>query len=94
MAASGLPVGSICGNYEGPIIHPDPAERESRLADVVRTLEFADAIGARGVIRCAGLLAHRSMPEMSPPMPDHVALSPMKTRSSRNCCLALLAEVD
>ena len=24
MAASGLPVGSICGTYEGPIIHPDP----------------------------------------------------------------------
>ena len=55
MAASGLPVGSICGSYEGPIIHPDPAERESRLADLVRTLEFADAIGARGVIASAHL---------------------------------------
>ena len=50
MAASGLPVGSICGSYEGPIIHPDPAVRESRLTDLIRTLEFADAIGARGVI--------------------------------------------
>ena len=42
MAASGLSVGSICGTYEGPIVHPDPGERESRLADFIRTLEFAD----------------------------------------------------
>ena len=47
MAASGLPVGSICGTYEGPIVHPDPAERGTRLADLIRTLEFADQIGAR-----------------------------------------------
>lgn len=69
MAASGLPVGSICGTYEGPIIHPDPAVRESRLADFIRTLEFADAIGARGVI-LVPVFASNFMPEISPPMPD------------------------
>ena len=69
MAASGLPVGSICGTYEGPIIHPDPAERESRLADLIRTLEFADQIGARGVIQVP-IFASTFMPEISPPMPD------------------------
>lgn len=69
MAASGTPVGSICGTYEGPIIHPDPAERESRLADVIRTLEFADAIGARGVI-LVPVFSPTFQPEISPPMPD------------------------
>ena len=69
MAASGLPVGSICGTYEGPIVHPDPAERGSRLADLIRTLEFADEIGARGVI-VVPIFASTFMPESSPPMPD------------------------
>ena len=65
MAASGLPVGSICGSYEGPIIHPDPAERESRLTDLIRTLEFADAIGARGVI-AVPIFRPNFLPELSP----------------------------
>ena len=65
MAASGLPVGSICGSYEGPIIHPDPTERESRLADLIRTLEFADAIGARGVI-AVPIFSPKFLPELSP----------------------------
>lgn len=69
MAASGLPVGSICGTYEGPIVHPDPVERKSRLADLIRTLEFADEIGARGVI-VVPIFASTFMPESSPPMPD------------------------
>ena len=65
MAASGLPVGSICGTYEGPIIHPDPAVRESRLTDLIRTLEFADAIGARGVI-LVPIFSPKFLPELSP----------------------------
>ena len=69
MAASGLSVGSVCGTYEGPIVHPDPAERGSRLADLIRTLEFADEIGARGVI-VVPIFASTFMPESSPPMPD------------------------
>ncbi len=90
MAASGLPVGSICGTYEGPIIHPDPAERESRLADVIRTLEFADEIGARGVI-LVPIFASTFMPEISPPMPD---LSPYADEDTliTQLLLALLAE--
>ena len=68
MRESGLPVGSICGTYEGPIIHPDPAERERRLTDLIRTLEFADEIGARGVIQVP-IFASSFMPELSPPMP-------------------------
>ncbi|MCY4071755.1 MAG: sugar phosphate isomerase/epimerase [Chloroflexi bacterium] len=89
-AASGLPVGSICGTYEGPIIHPDPAERESRLADLIRTLEFADAIGARGVI-LVPIFSSTFMPEMSPPMPD---LSPFADEDAliTQLLLALLAE--
>ena len=70
MAASGLPVGSICGTYEGPIVHPDLAERESRLADLIRTLEFADEIGARGVIVVPIFCVKHSCPRCSPPMPD------------------------
>ena len=91
MAASGLPVGSICGNYEGPIIHPDPAERESRLADVIRTLEFADEIGARGVILIP-IFSLAFMPEMSPSMPD---LSPYADEDTliTNLLLAMLAKV-
>ncbi len=65
MVASGLPVGSICGTYAGPIIHPDPVERENRLADVIRTLEFADEIGARGVISVP-IFSPKFMPELSP----------------------------
>ena len=79
MAVSGLPVGSICGTYEGPIIHPDPAERDSRLADLIRTLEFADAIGARGVI-VVPIFSSTFMPEMSPPMPDMSPVGSTKTR--------------
>ena len=91
MAASGLPVGSICGNYEGPIIHPDPAERESRLADVIRTLEFADEIGARGLI-LVPVFASSFMPEMSLPMPD---LSPYADEDTliTNLLLAMLEQV-
>lgn len=91
MAASGLPVGSICGNYEGPIIHPDPSERESRLADVIRTLEFADEIGARGLI-LVPIFASTFMPEISPPMPD---LSPFADEDAliTNLLLAMLGEV-
>ena len=90
MSASGLPVGSICGNYEGPIIHPDPAERESRLADLIRTLEFADEIGARGVI-LVPIFSPKFQPEMSPPMPD---LSPVADEDAliTQLLLAMLAE--
>ena len=35
MQASGLPVSSICATWEGNIVHPDPAERELRLAGLV-----------------------------------------------------------
>ena len=91
MTASGLPVGSICGTYEGPIIHPDPAQRKSRLADVIRTLEFADAIGARGVI-LVPVFSPTFQPEMSPPMPD---MSPFADEDTliTQLLLALLAEV-
>ena len=91
MTASGLPVGSICGNYEGPIIHPDPDERESRLADLIRTLEFADEIGARGVI-VVPVFSPTFQPEMSPPMPD---MSPFADEDTliTQLLLALLAEI-
>ena len=91
MAASGIPVGSICGNYEGPIVHQDPAERESRLADLIRTLEFADEIGARGVI-LVPIFSSAFMPEVSPSMPD---LSPYADEDTliTQLLLALLAEV-
>ncbi len=91
MAASGLPVGSICGNYEGPIIHADRTERESRLADFLRTLEFADAIGARGVI-LVPIFSPSVQPETSAPMPD---LSPFADEDTltTNLLLAMLAEV-
>ena len=90
MAASGLQVGSICGSYEGPIIHPDPAERESRLADLIRTLEFADAIGARGVI-AVPVFSSSFMPELSPPMPD---MSPIADEDAltTELLLAMLGE--
>ncbi|MCY3867305.1 MAG: sugar phosphate isomerase/epimerase [Chloroflexi bacterium] len=88
MAASGLPVGSICGTYEGPIVHPDPAERGSRLAD---TLEFADEIGARGVI-VVPIFSSTFMPEMSPPMPD---MSPVADEDAliTKLLLTMLAEL-
>jgi len=92
MAASGMPVGSICGTYEGPIIHPDPAERESRLADVIRTLEFADEIGARGVI-VVPAFSPKFLPELSPQsLPD---LSPFADEDTliTKLLLAMLAEV-
>lgn len=89
--ASGIPVGSICGTYEGPIIHPDPVERESRLTDVIRTLEFADEIGARGVILVPAF-SSTFMPEISPPMPD---LSPFADEDTliTHLLLALLGQV-
>ena len=91
MAASGLPVGSICGTYEGPIVHPDPVERESRLADLIRTLEFADEIGARGVI-VVPIFSSSFMPESSPPMPD---MSPVAGEDTliTQLLLAMLGEV-
>ena len=91
MAASGLPVGSICGNFEGPIVHPDPAERESRLADLIRTLEFADEIGARGVISVP-IFSSTFMPEMSPPISD---MSPFADEDTliTQLLLAMLGEV-
>ena len=91
MAVSGLPVGSICGTYEGPIIHPDPAERESRLADLIRTLEFADAIGARGVI-VVPIFSSSFMPELSSPMPD---MSPVADEDAliTQLLLAMLGDV-
>lgn len=91
MSASGLPVGSICGTFEGPIVHPDPAERESRLADLIRTLEFADGIGARGVI-LVPIFSSTFMPEMSPPMPD---MSPIADEDAliTKLLLAMLGEV-
>ena len=91
MAASGLPVGSICGSYEGPMIHPDPAERESRLADLIRTLSFADAIGARGVIQVP-IFSPKFQPETSPPMPD---LSPFADEDTliTQLLVAMLGEV-
>lgn len=91
MQASGTPVGSICGNYEGPIIHPDRSERESRLADLVRTLEFADEIGARGVI-VVPAFSSTFMPELSPRgLPD---LSPVADEDTliTQLLLAMLAE--
>ena len=92
MAASGLPVGSICGTYEGPIVHPDPVERESRLADLIRTLEFADEIGARGVIQVP-IFSSSFMPESSPPMPD---MSPVADEDTliTQLLLAMLGEVS
>ncbi len=91
MAASGLPVGSICGNYEGPIIHPDLVERASRLADFIRTLEFADEIGARGVI-LVPLFSPKFQPETAAPMPD---LSPFADEDTliTQLLLANLGEV-
>lgn len=92
MAASGLPVGSICGTYEGPIIHPDPAERESRLADLIRSLEFADEIGARGVIMVP-IFSPKFMPELSPArLPD---LSPVADEDTliTKLLLAMLGQV-
>jgi len=65
MQASGLPVGSICGSWEGPIVHPNPGERECRLADLIRTLEFADAIGARGVVSVP-IFSPEFLPDLSP----------------------------
>ena len=74
MQASGLPVGSICGTWEGPIVHPDPGARERRLADLIRTLEFADAIGARGVVSVP-IFSPEFLPDLSPEhLPD---LSPV-----------------
>jgi len=91
MAASGLPVGSICGTYEGPIVHPDPAERENRLADLIRTLELADEIGARGVI-VVPIFSSSFMPDISPPMPD---LSPFADEDKlvTQLLLAMLEQV-
>ncbi len=72
MKASGLPVGSICGSFEGPIIHPGPGER--RLTDLIRTLEFAEDIGAGGVIHVP-IFSPEYLPELSPAhLPD---LSPV-----------------
>ena len=91
MNASGLPVGSICGTYEGPIVHPDRAERENRLADLSRTLQFADDIGARGVI-VVPIFSSTFMPDTSPPMPD---LSPVADEDAliTRLLLAMLSEV-
>ena len=90
MAASGLPVGSICGTYEGPIIHPDPGVCANRLADFIRTLEFASEIGARGVI-LVPIFSPKFQPEMSPPMPD---LSPVADEDTliTQLLLAMLAD--
>ncbi len=92
MAASGLPVSSICGTYEGPIIHPDPAERESRLADLFRTLEFADAIGARGVISVP-IFSPKFLPELSPSRLHDLSPYADEDTLITQLLLAMLAEV-
>jgi len=50
IAASGIPVSSLCTMGSDDFVHPDPAERKKRLAGLIRMLELADAVGARGVV--------------------------------------------
>lgn len=50
VAESGLPVSSFCTMGGDDFVHPDPAERAKRLDGLVRMLQLADAVGARGVV--------------------------------------------
>jgi sugar phosphate isomerase/epimerase len=74
MQASGLPVSSICATWEGNIVHPDPAERELRLAGLVRTLQFADSIGARGVI-LVPIWPPEHLPDLSPVADENMLIT-------------------
>jgi sugar phosphate isomerase/epimerase len=47
---SGLPVCAICTHSIHDPLHPDPEERERRLAGLAELLRLADALGAAGVI--------------------------------------------
>jgi sugar phosphate isomerase/epimerase len=50
MQTSGLVVSSLCTARQDDFVHPEPRERERRLDGLVEMLQFADTIGARGVI--------------------------------------------
>ncbi|MGC9348313.1 MAG: TIM barrel protein [Anaerolineae bacterium] len=50
LAAVDLQVSTLCTMGGDDFVHPDPAEREKRLAGLVRMLKLADALGAGGVV--------------------------------------------
>ncbi len=50
MDASGLPVSTLCPSGDDDFVHPDPEERDRRLAGLVQMLVFAETIGAAGAI--------------------------------------------
>lgn len=64
-AATGLKVSSLCSMGTDDFAHPDRAEREKRVNGLVRMLQLADDVGARGVV---GLPIRKpvQIPDLSP----------------------------
>jgi sugar phosphate isomerase/epimerase len=62
---SGVPVSSLCTMGSDDFVHPDPAERKKRLAALIRMLELADGVGARGVVALP-IRPPTHLPDLSP----------------------------
>ncbi|MCC7353004.1 MAG: sugar phosphate isomerase/epimerase [Anaerolineae bacterium] len=78
MTASGLPVSSLCTKGTDDFVHPDPAEREKRLAGLVQMLKLADTLGARGVVALP-IRPPVTMPDLSPLMDERTLITQMAT---------------
>lgn len=70
VGASGLRVSSLCTKRDDDFVHPEATERTRRLDRLVQMLEFADRLGARGIV---GLPIRNPihLPDLSPIMDEH-----------------------
>jgi sugar phosphate isomerase/epimerase len=82
MAASGLPVSSLCSMGAHDFVALEPAERQQRLAGLVGHLQLADDLGAHGVVALPIRLPQR-FPDLDPVADESTLISQLAAWSLR-----------
>jgi sugar phosphate isomerase/epimerase len=81
--SSGIAISSICTSSADDLVHPEAAEREKRLAGLVRNLRLADALGAGGVIALP-IRPPARLPDLSPVADETSLITQLLTSSLRS----------
>lgn len=81
-SASGVAISSICTSGADDLVHESAAEREKRLAGLVRYLQFAESLGANGVIALP-LRPPLRLPDLSPVATENELITQVLVASLR-----------
>jgi sugar phosphate isomerase/epimerase len=82
-AASGIPVSSACPASDGDLVHPDPVEREERLARLVDKLKLTERLGARGVIALP-IRPPVKLPNLAPVADEHQLITQLTVEAIKS----------